>query len=139
MRASNSIYRSGTCYRIRIVKLLLDELRWVYRDDLMAEVLPDKSLRLTTLERYVRDRVASGTAAVGRNYSTTKLLKSGSSLNVTVPARLLQLLEWKDREELILETQPGYALRIQLTELYLTEQIAVARRDALVAGAESHA
>jgi hypothetical protein len=71
---------------------------------------PIKVCGCTTLERYVRDRVASGTAAVGNTHSTTKLLKSGSSMNVTVRRRsCCNLLEWRDREELILETQPGTA------------------------------
>jgi antitoxin component of MazEF toxin-antitoxin module len=139
MRASNTLYQNGQCFRLRIVKLILEELRWAYRDDLMAEIGPDKSLRLQTLERYVRERVAAGTAALGNTHSTTKLLKSGSSMNVTVPTKLLILLEWRDREELILETQPNGVLRIQTLELYLSEEIASGRRQAAAAAVELHA
>lgn len=139
MRASTELYQHGQSSHVRILKPILDHVGWKHHDDLMAVVADNKSLRIQTLERYVRECVSTGLALQGTIHSTSKLMKSGTSLHVPLPAQLVVALGWNKREPLILEDRPDQSIRVQTLERYLTEQISGAEHSRLVAGAELHA
>lgn len=137
MRASTELFQHGRSAHVRILKPILECIRWTHRVDLMCEVSPDKSLRLQTLELYVRERVATGLAVPGNNHATTKLMKSGSSLHAPIPAQLRAALGWERREPLVMESQDDQSVRIQTLERYLQEKIDEARQESTAVAAEA--
>lgn len=57
MRVSTHLFKSGASFHITIPKQIREALNWQHREELMVEILEDKSVRIVTLDQYVAERV----------------------------------------------------------------------------------